>query len=85
MPETYDYLEQVREQLARHGFVPGPSSSPAVLRDALRDLYRYEIRKLRDRMVRGAIPRDEYAGHVIELRKRYWLLSVPLPLWIRRD
>lgn len=85
MPETYDYLEQVREQLARHGLLARPSSAPAFLRNALRDLYRYEIRQLRDRLVAGAIPRDEYAGHVIALRKRYWLLSVPLPLWVHRD
>ena len=29
----------------------------------------------------GRIAKGDYANHVVELRKRYWLLSVPLQLW----
>ena len=78
---TYVYRREVLEQLAEHGFKPLPSTSPQQLRDGLRDLYKYEIKVLRERLLAGRIAKPDYAGHVIELRKRYWLLSVPLQLW----
>ena len=31
--------------------------------------------------IRDYIAKGDYANHVVELRKRYWLLSVPLQLW----
>ena len=51
----------------------------------VRRLYRYEIKALRTALLAGRIPKADYASHVIALRKRYWLLSVPLQLWTRRD
>ncbi|MEO7274648.1 MAG: hypothetical protein ABIX28_20505 [Vicinamibacterales bacterium] len=72
----------VREELARHGLAPRPTTTPARLRDAVRDLYRYEIRRLRTERLAGRIVKGDYAGHVIQLRERYPLLSVPLALWI---
>ena len=47
------------------------------MRDALSDLYRYEIRRLRSELLAGRIVKRDYAPRVIELRQRYWLLSVP--------
>jgi hypothetical protein len=79
MPHVY--RREVLDQLAEHGFKPLPSTSPQQLRDALRDLYKYEIKVLRATLLDGRIAKADYAGHVIELRKRYWLLSVPLQLW----
>ena len=78
---TYHYLTVVVDALAAHGLRPLPSTTPQFLRDAVRDLYRYEIKALRTAFVAGRIPKEGYAGRVIELRKRYWLLSVPLQLW----
>jgi hypothetical protein len=75
------YHPQILDELGRHGLVPGPDTLPGRLRDAVRDLYKYEIRRLRDRVVSGDIPKREYAGYIIELRKRYWLLSIPTQLW----
>jgi hypothetical protein len=76
------YHPQILEELGRHGLIPATDTPPGRLRDAVRDLYKYEIRKLRDRVVAGDIRKQEYAGHIIELRKRYWLLSVPTELWV---
>ncbi len=76
------YHAQILEELARHGLVPGAETSPGRLRDAVRDLYKYEIRKLRDRVISGDIPKHAYAGYIVELRKRYWLLSIPTHHWI---
>jgi hypothetical protein len=77
-----NYHPQILDELARHGLLPAGDTPPRRLRDAVRDLYKYEIRKLRDRVIAGDIPKTEYAQHVIELRKRYWLLSVPTELWV---
>jgi hypothetical protein len=79
------YHQQILDELARHGLVPASGTSPGRLRDAVRDLYKYEIRKLRDRVVAGDIPKGELAALVVELRKRYWLLSVPTALWVESD
>lgn len=78
---TYVYHERVLDQLTRHGLRPSASTAPGPLRDAVRDLYKYEIRRLRAEVLAGRIARPDYAGHIVELRKRYWLLSVPTQLW----
>ena len=80
---VFTYHQQVLDTLATHGLVPTPATSPGQLRDALRDLYKYEIRRLRDRLIGGEFPKQAYAGLVVELRRRYWLLSVPTELWIQ--
>jgi len=78
---VYRYHQQVLDALAGHGLMPSPDTAPQQLRDAARDLYKYEIRRLRDRLIAGEFPKREYAGLVIALRQRYWILSMPLPLW----
>jgi hypothetical protein len=78
---TYLYVPEVLDALAGHGLAPNASTPPAQVRDALSDLYRYEIRCLRQSFLRGEIPKPDYSGHVIGLRKKYWLLSVPTRLW----
>lgn len=80
----FDYDEDILAALARHGLVPLPTTAPQQLRDAVRDLYRYEIRALRRALLAGTIERRNYADHVIALRKRYWVLSVPLAAWIKK-
>jgi hypothetical protein len=78
---VYRYHQHVLEALAGHGLIPGPDTSPQQLRDATRDLYKYEIRRLRDRFIAREFPKRDFAGLVIALRQRYWILSLPLPLW----
>jgi hypothetical protein len=81
----YEYAPEALEVLAGHGLRPGPGTRPAAVRDALNDLYRYEIRRLRQRLLAGEIPREAYSGYVIGLRKQYWLLSVPVDRWVRES
>ena len=78
---TYQYHARVLDELARHGLRPLPTTAPGPLRDAVRELYKYEIRVLRERHLAGEIPKRDYASHVVALRRRYWLLSVPTELW----
>jgi hypothetical protein len=82
--DTYAYHPEILEELARHGLKPHPTSPPARLRDAVRDLYKYEIKRLRGDLQAGRFLTSVYAGHIIELRKRYWVLSVPTDLWMDR-
>ena len=77
----YSYRPEILGALARHGLRPRPQTPPQMLRDAVRDLYLHEIRRLRQRLLDGHVERGDYAGEVVELRKRYWVLSVPLQLW----
>lgn len=72
----------VLDELARHGLVPTPDTRPELLREQINDLYRIEIRKLRDRCRAGEFSVRELPGHVVELRKRYLLLSIPTAQWV---
>jgi hypothetical protein len=58
----------------------GPTS-PEFVRDFLNDLYRYELRRLRDRLVRREIAKPDYYAHVVDVRHRYPLLSRKLWEW----
>jgi hypothetical protein len=75
------YRPEVLETLAGHGLAPAPHTRPALVRGALSDLYRYEIRALRSRLLAGRVAKADYIGHVLELRRKYWLLSVPVDRW----
>lgn len=77
----HHYWPQVLEALAGHGVRPTPSTRPALVHEFVSDLYRFELRRLRARQVRGEIPRSEYSSHVVALRRRYLLVSVPLRHW----
>jgi hypothetical protein len=79
------YKAAVLEELARHGLRPTADTTPEKLREQINDLYRYEIRKLRDRCRAGEFSTAELPGRVIELRKRYVLLSIPLAHWVQSD
>jgi hypothetical protein len=79
---TYTYHPRVLDELARHGLRPLPATPPARLREAVRDLYLYEIRRLRGELLRGRIVRKHYADHVVALRRRYPLLSLPVEQWL---
>ena len=82
---TYEYAPEALEVLAGHGLLPRPATPPAVVRDALSDLYRYEIRRLKHRLRAGQFPKDDYLDHVVALRKQYWLLSIPIERWVRQQ
>jgi hypothetical protein len=82
---AYQYHANVLVELARHGLRPKPDTSPERLRDAVRDLYKYEIKRLRGDLLAKRILKKDYANHVVELRKRYPILSIPVDLWLVND
>lgn len=79
MPGTFTL--EVLDELARHGLAPKPGTRVELLREHINDLYRIEIRKLRDRCRAGEFSTRQLPGHVVELRRRYMLLSIPLAQW----
>lgn len=78
MDETgpFVYRRDVLEWLLQHGIRPTSHTPPGLVRDFVRDLYKYEIRSLRERYLRGDFPKSEYAGRVDALRRRYPVLTL---------
>jgi hypothetical protein len=72
---TYRYRADVLEQLSLHGIRPTSSTRPEVVHELVSDLYRFELRRLRDRLVRKDIPKAGYFDRVVELRRKYPLVS----------
>lgn len=78
---AFKYKESVLAELARHGAAPCEDTPPELVREFINDLYVYEIRSLRKRFRAGLIPKDDYVRQVVELRKRYPILSLPVRFW----
>lgn len=76
------YKPDVLDELMRHGLRPGSDTSPGLLREQIHALYIIEIRKLRDRCRAGEFPPRVLPSHVVELRRRYMLLSIPVEQWV---
>jgi len=76
------YRPEVRELLWQHGANPSEHTPPSILHDFVSDLYRYELRRLRDALVRHQIPREGYADRVVSIRRRYLLVSLVPQLWV---
>jgi hypothetical protein len=79
---THRYKPEILEQLARHGARPTPETPPQLVHDFVSDLYRYELRRLRDRLVRREIPKAGYYDRVVELRRKYPLVSLKPHEWV---
>lgn len=79
---TYRYRPQVLEMLWRHGVQPRPTTRPELVHEFVSDLYRIELRTLRDRLVRREIPKAGYSDRVIELRRKYPLISLKPHQWL---
>jgi hypothetical protein len=80
---AYRYRPEVLEALARHGIVPRETTAPIFIRDQLNDLYRFEIRRLKSRLLRGEFAKADYVGCVLDLRGKYMLLSIPTEEWLQ--
>ena len=81
VPE-FHYRADVLAQLWRHGVQPLPHTTPDLVRAYVRDLYRYEIRRLRDRYVAGEFPKAEYSERVDRLRREYPVLALHARQWV---
>jgi hypothetical protein len=78
---VFAYPQEFLDSLASLGLAPTPETPPSLVRAALNDLYRYELRTARDRLRAGAFEKSTYLDLVVSLRKKYWLLTLPLTAW----
>ncbi len=78
----HQYRADILDALWRHGVQPTPHTDPEVVRAYVRDLYKYEIRALRERYVHGDFPKQEYWTRVDALRRSYPVLALPARLWV---
>lgn len=79
----YQYRRDVLERLETHGIRPRPTTRPELVREFVNDLYRYEIRRLRDRLLRGEFPKNTYIDRVVTLRNKYSVLALRPPEFLQ--
>jgi hypothetical protein len=79
----WTYPEEFLEALGGLGLAPTRQTAPALVREALNDLYRYELRQARDRIRQGPLDKAGYFDEVVALRRKYWPLTLPLDAWER--
>ena len=79
---AYRYKPEVLDQLWRHGVHPTPDTPPELVHEFVSDLYRYELRRLRHRLVTRQIPKAGYYERVVELRRKYPLVSLKPQFWV---
>jgi hypothetical protein len=77
------YPEALRAALEEHGVSPTDVTSPRLVRGYLNDLYRFEIRRLKERHLAGHVSKADYVPQVIVLRKKYVALSLTPEEWER--
>ncbi len=82
---TFCYHPSILAALAEHGLQPLPTTPPDRAHEFVSDLYRFELRRLRDRLVRREIPKQGYLARVVEVRRRYPVLSVRLEHWAQAE
>lgn len=73
---TYRYKPEILEQLAAYGVFPKAHTRPELVHEFIKDLYRFELRLLRDRLVRKEIPKVGYYDRVVEMRRKYPVVSL---------
>jgi hypothetical protein len=83
MAGRWAYPAELLDGLTPLGLRPTPATPPELARQAADDLYRYELRRLRDRLRRGEVDRASFLARVVQLRKKYWVLTLPLAAWLR--
>ena len=77
----YRYKAEILAQLAEHGVIPKPTTPPTTARGVVNDIYRYELRKLRDRYLVGEFSKQDYYRMVVEVRNRYPVMTVLTRHW----
>jgi hypothetical protein len=82
---AFIYRPDVLAWLWRHGVQPTSSTPPQLVHDFVNDLYRFELRRLRDRLKRGDIPKAGYYERVVDLRRAYPLVSLKAHEWLVGD
>jgi len=79
---VYKYRDDVLAELWKYGVRPTERTPPELVRGFINEIYKFELRKLRDRFMRGEFPKLEYHRRVIEIREKYPVLALVPRLWV---
>jgi len=82
---VYKYRDDVLAELWKYGVRPTEYTPPELVRGFINELYKFELRKLRDRYVRGEFPKREYHRLVIQIRDKYPVLALRPRQWVTHD
>ena len=82
---VYAYRPDILEQLLEHGVRPTGHTPPGLVYDFLSQLYRYELRRLRNRVARRDMAQSDLFRGVVALRRQYPLVSVHPSTWTLPD
>ena len=61
---------------------PTSTTRPELVHEFVNDLYRFELRRLRDRLVRREISKNGYSDRVVDVRRKYPLISLKPWQWL---
>ena len=78
----YRYRRDVLAVVWRHGILPTERTPPDLARAYVRDLYKYEIRRLRERYLKREFSKQEYSALVEALRNQYGVLALVPRQWL---
>jgi hypothetical protein len=78
----FRYRADVLLQLSRHGVRPTERTRPELVHEFVSDLYRHELRGLRNRLLGKEFPKHEYFDRVVEVRNRYRVIAMRPRDWL---
>ena len=78
---VYRYKPEVLKLLSDHGVAPKSTTPPTTARAVVNDIYRYELRLLRDRYLVGEFTKQVYYDKVVEIRNRYPVMAILTRFW----
>jgi hypothetical protein len=79
---TFRYRDDVRAELWRYGVCPTEHTPPELVRAFINELYRHELRCLRDQLLRSEFPKIQYLDRVVAVRERYRVLALRPRQWL---
>lgn len=82
---AYHYRADVLSELERHGVRPTPRTPPELVHEFVSDLYRFELRVLRRRLLHHEFPKASYIDRVVQLRKKYPVISQKPWQWVEEE
>jgi N-carbamoylputrescine amidase len=77
----WSYPDDLVAGLERLGVRPTAATPPSLVREFVNDLYRWELRRLRDELRAGRVEKASYHARVVALRRQYWVLTLPPKAW----
>jgi hypothetical protein len=72
----FHYHPELLPAMLKHGVQPTSHTSPELVRGYIRDLYKYEIRALRERYLKKEFDKKQYYDLVDQLRREYGILAL---------